>query len=123
LFEILLKSAHICQQAKVLAENRTSSYQQIHAHKPLFVKLGKVLNLGHLDFDIVSDFVLRISNFASLGPLHLSRILYKSARFLQNKPNFKIGKMNANFSRTKDYQDKPLLRTQRKQTQSAQRSQ
>ena len=28
---------------------------------------GKVLNLGHLDFDIVSDLELRISDFASLG--------------------------------------------------------
>ena len=41
----MLKSAHIRQQAKLLAENRTSSYQQIHAHEAIFVKLGKVLNI------------------------------------------------------------------------------
>ena len=52
-------------------------------------RLGRriILNLGHLDFDIVSDFDIRISDFASLGPLHLSRTLYKSALFMQNKPN------------------------------------
>ena len=43
-----------------IAENRTSSYQQIRAHEALFVKIGKVLSLGHLDFDIVSDFEFRI---------------------------------------------------------------
>ena len=58
-------------------------------------KKGKVLNLGHLDFDIVSDFDIRISDFASLGPLHLSRTLYKSALFMQNKPNFQKSQMNA----------------------------
>lgn len=37
-----------------IGENRTSQYQQIRAHEALFVKIGKVLNLGHLDFEIVS---------------------------------------------------------------------
>ena len=55
-----------------IAENRTFSYQQIHAknhHLARKAKLRKntVLNLGHLDFDIVSDLELRISDFASLG--------------------------------------------------------
>ncbi len=29
-----------------------------------------------------------------LGPLHLSRGLYKSAHFIQNKPNFQNARMN-----------------------------
>jgi len=56
-----------------LAENRTFSYQQIHAHKPLFGNQGKVLNLDNLDFDIVSNFVLRISYFSYRDTLHASR--------------------------------------------------
>ncbi len=49
-------------QAPDIAENRTFSYQQIHAKKALFGNQGKVFNLGHLDFDIVSDFDIRISD-------------------------------------------------------------
>jgi hypothetical protein len=30
--------------------------QQVQAHEALFVKTGTVLNLGHLDFEIVQDF-------------------------------------------------------------------
>jgi len=70
----MLKYIYVSQQANInrqqaidIAENRTFSYQQIHAHKPLFGKQGKVLNLDHLYFDIVSDLELRISDFASLG--------------------------------------------------------
>ena len=36
-------------------------------------------------------------------PLHLSRILYKSALFMQNKANDKIGKMNTSIATIKDY--------------------
>ena len=46
--------------------NRTAaheSYQQIHAHKPLFGKKNKVLNLGNFDFDIVSDFGFFVSQY------------------------------------------------------------
>ena len=46
---------------------RHTQYEMIHAKKPLFGKKGKVLNLGNLDFDIVSDLELRISYFANLG--------------------------------------------------------
>ncbi len=78
------------------------SYQQIHANKPLFGNQGKVLNLDHLDFDIVSDFDIRISDFASLGALHLSRVLYKSTLFMQNKPNFDKGQNKPNPLYKKD---------------------
>ncbi len=51
------------------AENRTSSYQQIHAIKSsklksemAKVRKNTVLNLGNLDFEIVSDFDIRISD-------------------------------------------------------------
>jgi len=39
-------------------------------------------------------------------PLHLSRELYKSPLFMQNKPKVKIGKMNVNYYITKDYENK-----------------
>jgi len=37
---------------------------------------------------------------------------------IQNKPNFRKAKMKLNFYLTKDYENKPRLRTQGKQTQS-----
>ena len=72
-----------------------------------------VLNLGHLDFEIVStarcpaeDFDIRISDFASLVPLHLSRTLYKSHLFMQNKPNLLDAQMNVSSILTTDYENK-----------------
>ena len=38
--------------------------------------------------------------------------------FMQNKPNFRKAKMNLNFCSTKDYENKPRLRTPPKQPQS-----
>ncbi len=43
---------------------------------------------------------------SSLGPLHLSRTLYKSALFMQNKPNFQKSQMNVSSLITKDYSKK-----------------
>ncbi len=43
---------------------------------------------------------------SSLRPLHLSRILYKSTLFMQNKPNFPKSQMNVKFYNTKDYENK-----------------
>jgi hypothetical protein len=40
------------------------------------------------------------------APLHLSRILYKSALFMQNKANVKIDKMNIKIAIIKDYDKK-----------------
>jgi hypothetical protein len=59
------------------------------SHKPLFGKKGKVLNLGYLDFDIVSNFVLRISYFASLGTSTLVVNALQNHLFLTNKANFR----------------------------------
>ena len=64
----------------------------------------------HLDFDIVSNFELRISYFSYRNtlheirncPLHLSRTLYKSALFMQNKPNFDKGQNKPNPLYKKD---------------------
>ena len=76
------------------------------------------MNLGHLDFDFVSDFVLRISNFASLGPLHLSRTLYKLALFMQNKPKFRKSQMNVNKVLTMNYEKKDTWWAGKKRTQT-----
>ena len=70
------------------------------SHEPRRV----VLNLGHFDFEIVSDFDIRISYFAGLGLLQLSRVFDKSTFFMQNKPNFKKSQMNVNKVLTKDYE-------------------
>jgi len=39
-------------------------------------------------------------------PLHLSRILYKSALFMQNKPNFRKSQMNVSIFSKKAYENK-----------------
>jgi len=60
------------------------------------------LNLGHLDFDIVSDFDIRISDFASLGTstsvenaLQISPFYAKQSQFPKSpnerKPSFNNG--------------------------------
>ena len=41
-----------------------------------------------------------------LGPLHLSRILYKSALFMQNKPNFQKSQMNVSIFIQMAYENK-----------------
>jgi hypothetical protein len=43
---------------------------------------------------------------ANKAPLHLSRILYKSAHFMQNKPNLLDAQMNVSSILTKDYENK-----------------
>ena len=73
------------------------------------VSKNKVLNLGHLNFDIVSNFVLRISYFSCRDTLHasrnsalqLSRELYKSNLFLQNKAKLQNDQMNVTALLTK----------------------
>ena len=53
-------------------------------------------------------------------PLQLSSAPYKSTLFMQNKPNSKIGKMNATFYSTKAYEKNGALRLSQnspKQTQ------
>ncbi len=44
------------------------------------------------------------------GPLHLSRALYKSAHFMQNKANLLDAQMNVSSVLTKDYENKRLCR-------------
>ncbi len=45
-------------------------------------------------------------HFSSLySPLHLSRSLYKSPIFMQNKPNLQKSQMNVNLYNTTDYEN------------------
>ncbi len=69
------------------------------------------MNLGHLDFDIVSDFNIRISDFASLGPLHLSRTLYKSHLLCKTNPILIRAKINLTLYIKKVYGNFTYLRT------------
>jgi hypothetical protein len=41
------------RQERQAREDPQVTYQQIHSHKPLFGKKGKLMNLGHLDFEFV----------------------------------------------------------------------
>ncbi len=47
-----------------------------------------------------------INNHFAFAPLHLSRTLYKSTLFMQNKPNFQKSQMNVNPYNTTDYENK-----------------
>jgi len=64
-------------------------------------RLGRriVLNLGHFDFEIVSDFDIRISDFNHSGC------------FMQNKPNLPDARMNVTSFYTVDYENERLRRT------------
>ncbi|HUU19024.1 MAG TPA: hypothetical protein VMW72_17870 [Sedimentisphaerales bacterium] len=42
---------------------------------------------------------------SSLASLHLSRTLYKSTLFMQNKPNFRKAKMNVSIVKTMNYKN------------------
>ena len=44
------------------------------------------------------------------APLHLSRVLYKSTLFMQNKANLLDAQMNVRSLITVDYENKPLYR-------------
>jgi len=78
-----------------------------------------ILSFGDLDLFGISDFVLGIWSVAKgLTILYLSRILYKSTSFLQNKPNFPKTKMNLNICSERNYEDKSPIPSLRKQTQS-----
>jgi len=66
------------------------------------------LNLNHLDFDIVSNFVLRISDFASLGPSTTVENSLQISSFMQNKANLPDDQMNVTKVLTKDYENKTL---------------
>ncbi len=64
------------------------------------------MNLGHLDFDIVSDLELRISDFASLGIFTLVKSPLQISFFMQNKANFQKSQMNVTSFITKHYENK-----------------
>jgi len=64
------------------------------------------LNLGHLDFGIVSNFELRISDFASLGIFTLVKSPLQIDPFMQNKANFRKSQVNVKSIHTVVYENK-----------------
>jgi hypothetical protein len=58
------------------------------------------------------------SRATSHSLLHPSRTLYKSAHFMQNKPNLLNAQINVSSVFTKDYQKRSSPRTLQKQSQS-----
>jgi hypothetical protein len=59
-----------------------------------------------------------INNPLRFPPLHQSRALYKSALFMQNKPNFNKHQNNRKYGYSKGLQKYSTLWTRPKQTQS-----
>ncbi len=45
------------------------------------------------------------AQLSAFAPLHLSRVLYKSTLFMQNKANLQKAKMNASSAITMDYEN------------------
>ena len=68
----------------------------------------KVLNLGHLDFDIVSNFVLLISYFAGLGISTTVECALQIHLFMQNKANFQKSQMNVSCCLTMNYEQRTM---------------
>jgi len=69
------------------------------------------LNLGHLDFDIVSNFVLRISYFSYRDTNFPSTFVESALQispFLTNKPNLLNAQMNVSRVSTRDYEKMTL---------------
>jgi hypothetical protein len=75
------------------------------SHKSLFGKKGRLLDLGHLYFDIVSDFDIRISYFAGIGISTLVENPLQIKLFMQNKAKFRKSQMNVNKVITKEYEE------------------
>jgi len=70
--------------------------------------------------DLIINRLYSVVCHLSSAPLHLSRFLYKSALFMQNKPNFRKPKMNLSLLATMDYEnisDWTLGENKPKQTQ------
>jgi hypothetical protein len=61
------------------------------------------------DFIIISQYSI-VNNHLAFAPLHLSRTLYKSPLFMQNKPNFLDAQMNVNIYYTKVYKNETAYR-------------
>jgi hypothetical protein len=88
---------------------------------PLFVKQGKLLNLGNLYFDILSALEPKMSDFASLGIFTLVERSLQISPFMQNEPNFQKGQMNVTSFLTNDYKNWTLSergKNEPKRTQS-----
>ena len=62
------------------------------------------MNFGNLDFDIVSDFELRISSLCYINSTKYYVRNYQ--RIMQNKPNFQKSQMNLNIYAQKYYENK-----------------
>ena len=72
-------------------------------------------------FSASTGYILNTIDQRLIGPLHLSRTLYKSTLFMQNKANFLDALMNVTVFYTKDYENKRLCRcgeNKAKQTRS-----
>jgi len=74
--------------------------------------------LDHLYFDIVSNFVLRISDFASNGISTTVVSALQIHPFLKNKANFPISHVAINVDNKKHYENKTLGEHGKKQSQS-----
>ncbi len=60
--------------------------------------------MSHLDFEIVSDFDIRISSLCYINSTNSYVRIYK--QIMQNKPNFQKSQMSVNLHNTTDYENK-----------------
>ena len=99
-------------QAIDIAENRTFSYQQMHAknHRSWIVNNESSKTNNHLSI---------INNHCALGTLYIYREPFTNQLlFMQNKANFRKGRMNVSSFLTKDYENEPPFQTIWKQSQT-----
>ncbi len=74
--------------------------------------------MGHLDFDIVSNFDISISDFTSPRTFTTVERPLQIRPFMQNKPNFQKAKMNVNSFITKDYRKNDAFAVQKNKPNS-----
>jgi len=80
--------------------NRESSYLPAYKAAVIYVPIRPYI---YVPIRHLSSVLCRLSSVVC--PLHLSRALYKSPLFMQNKPNLRKAKMNVNPYITTDYEN------------------
>ncbi len=76
------------------------------------------MNFSHLDFEIVSNFVLRISYLASHGIFTTVEDSLQIRLFMQNKAKFQKVKLNVNKVLTRNYEQMDTWSIGKKQSQT-----
>jgi len=116
----MLKFPPVYQQVNDKPPSRASLQASRPSQIQLFVNVQFVLNLGHLNFEIVSDFDIRISDFSLSSAFGRNSEFQsiKNNKLCETNPISKKPKMNLTYYSIKNYENKSGLLTMEKQTQS-----